>query len=310
MESEEDISGLGKPLPIRLSRIERFEDQPRRFFDLTALAELAESIKLFGQKTPVKVCKHATKPGAFVLIGGERRWRAFHILQEKSGQEPVVNAFVDTVRNHEEHFREALLDNLLREDICPVDEAASYAKLIEQGMSTAEVAKMVQKSVTHIDGYLKLNRLPEKVKKLMDAGLPKRERLQTTIAIEIARSTNDPVLATELAQESVERELGVMEARSLITARVPAASFQNRPGRARKASDNYAVFLHFINGTNKFAKLHLGNLDIAGLYDTRDNDEEDRSRDASAIRGAIKSLEDMLRQVEETPIARFKRTGS
>ena len=308
IEAEDENKGLGQPLPIKLSRIMRFEEQPRVFFDENALVELADSIQTHGQKTPVRVCKHATDKGVFVLIGGERRWRAFHLIQKRTGTEPVVNAFVDAIKDHTEHFREALLDNLLREDLCAVDEAASYRKLEENGMSKADIARMVNKSMSHIDSYLKLHSLPDRVKSLMDASLPKRERLQTTIAIEIARSTTDPELRFELAEESLERQLGIMEARALITAKIPTHNL-NRPGRKRRASDNYAILKNFIDRTESAARLHTGNYDIASLYDLRDNEENDRKRDAEKIDNIIEHLLEMKNQILESKEDMYKRLG-
>ena len=91
--ADSEQTGLGRPLPVRLSRIERYENQPRRYFDQRGLEELADSLVERGQETPVKVCRHSARPGVFVLIGGERRWRAFGIIRERTGKD--VRVFMD-----------------------------------------------------------------------------------------------------------------------------------------------------------------------------------------------------------------------
>lgn len=304
-----DIPTLGRPLPIKLSQIEPYPDQPRKWYDLGALESLADSIQSEGQKTPCRVFRHPDKPGVFVLIGGERRWRAFNIILKRTGKEPVVNCFVDSIRTAKEHFREAFLDNIQREDLCVVDEASGYARLQRDGMTVAQIADLVKRSVTHVDNYLRISALPDSVKKLMDPSLAKDKRLQTTVAIEIARSTTDVDLATEIAQESVVRNLGVLESKTLIAARIPVKGPREGPGRKRRASDNYEVFSAFLKRTESLLGLHMGNMDVAELYVTRENEEDDRGRDTKIIDSIISALEEARKKVSETNVARIKRQG-
>lgn len=303
--------GLGRPLPVRLSRIERFEGQPRRYFDQKSLEDLANDIEenaqqnpgTNGQKTPVRVCKHSQKSGVFVLIGGERRWRAFGIIRDRRGVDPIVNCFIDTVNDERHHFREAFLDNLQREDLIPVDEAASYRRFYDEstveshGARIAEIARMVKKSVTHVENYLYMHELPPEVKKLMDPLRPKDDRLTITAAIDIARSTRDPVLQVSIAQEAIERNLGIVEVRTLISIKTGKSGY-GISGRMRKPSDDYKAFKNFVGGTLNRAQRIERSLDIGALYSNRDDERTDRKRDASLMRQLIGHLNNLLKDLE------------
>lgn len=307
-----DESGLGRPLPVKHSKIVPYPGQPRRVFDIEDVRELADDILdnakrnpgTNGQKTPVRVRRHPNRPGVFELIGGERRWRAFGLIGERTGTDPIMNCFIDVVRDDDHHFEEALLDNLRRKDLVPVDEAAGYRRLydrsdaISHNAKVGEIAKKVGKSTTHIDNYLALDTLSDAVKALMDPTKRKREEcLAVSAAVDIARGTKDPDLQHTIAMESIERNLGLAEIRMLVSVRTGKSGY-GVSGRTRKPSDDYKAFRAFIAGTLSRANRLSRGLDLNALYSTRDDERGDRSRDAHAVRQAIALLTDMAQQIE------------
>lgn len=302
VENDED-TGLGKPLPVKLSRIMRFEEQPRRYFDQKGLEDLADDLSTNGQKTPVRVCKHSTQAGVFVLIGGERRWRAFGIIRDRVQTDPLVNCFIDIVNDERHHFREALLDNLHREDLIPLDEAAAYKRLYDESKAGSHHAKIVEiagtikKSFTHVENYVHMHSLPEQVKKFMDPLRHKDERLTTTAAIDIARSTKNPALQLTIAKEAIERNLGTLEIRSLISVKTGKSGY-GISGRERKPSDDYKAIKTFIGGTLNRARRIQQGLDVNALYKTRDDEVGDRRDDARLIKQLIRHFNDLLVDVE------------
>jgi len=300
---ENEEPGLGKPLPVKLSRIERYAEQPRRYFDPKSLEELADDIQIDGQRTPVSVCRNSAKGGVFILIGGERRLRAFGIIRDRTGTDPIVNCFIDTVNDERHHFRKAFLDNIQREDLIPLDEAAAYRRLFNESTGEShhakvvEVARLSKKSTSHVENYLELDTLPDSVKKLMNPELPKDEQLSRTSAVDIARSTNDPALRLALAQEAIERGLDLAEVRMLISVKTGKSGY-GIGGRMRKPADDYKAFKIFLGGALNRARRIRQGIDINGLYANRDQDLEDRKRDARIIRELVSHLNDLLKDVE------------
>ena len=249
---DNEEGGFGQPLPVKLSRIQRFEGQPRRYFDQKGLEDLADDLQQNGQKTPVRVCKHSSQGGVFVLIGGERRWRSFGIIRDRTGTDPIVKCFIDTINDERHHFREALLDNLHREDLIPLDEAAAYKRLYDESTGQShhakivEIAATVKKSFTHVENYVYMHSLPDAIKKFMDPLRTKDERLTTTAAIDIARSTTDPTLQISIAKEAIERNLGIVETRALISVRTGKSDLRSRRTDCAEPSDDYKAFKNFV----------------------------------------------------------------
>lgn len=304
-EPDPELKGLGRPLPIRLSRIKPLENQPRRFFDPRTIEALADDIKAKGQNTPVQVCRHQNEPGIFTLIGGERRWRAFHVIKEKypeeDGGDPIVLAFVDVVKDYKELRRKARTDNLHREDLVPLDEAAEYYRMrYEEKMTIDEiVAESGGKSVSHIENYLWLHKLPEAVKRFMDPMLPKNERLSITAAIDIAKSPAKNDMKISLAKEAMERDLGVHEVKTLIEMRTGQSSL-GVGGNLRKPSDEYKLLRSFLGRTLKTAQ-RMKKFDMGVLYYHREQETADRKRDAREIGSIMGVLQTLLDRIEKKP---------
>ena len=141
---------------LELDQIEPNRQQPRKYFDETALEELAVSLKTYGMIQPIVVKKSGEY---YEIIAGERRWRAAKI----AGMEkvPVV------VKKWEdgEAFEAALVENLQREDLNPMEEAESYLRLQEEfGLSQEKIAEKVGKSRSAITNSLRLLQLDPRVR--------------------------------------------------------------------------------------------------------------------------------------------------
>lgn len=148
---------------LDLEEIEPNPNQPRTMFDEESLAVLAESIAEVGVLQPVVVT--ARPDGSYVLIAGERRWRAAR--RAGLSQIPAM------IRSAEGgmSLTEALVENLQREDLTPLEEAAAYQQLLEEfGMTHEEVGTRVGKSRTAITNTLRLLQLPASIQGMLERG--------------------------------------------------------------------------------------------------------------------------------------------
>jgi ParB family transcriptional regulator, chromosome partitioning protein len=171
-------------------------DQPRKHFDDEKLAELAASIRTHGLLQPIVVRR---MPSGFELIAGERRFRAAHLAG--------VDRLPALVREVEDPLELALIENLQREDLSPLEEAEGLAALIARhGYSHREVADLLGKSRPYVSNILALTRLPETVKTDLqrDGGAVSRELLMG-----VARQ-DDPEAALQLWRRL---QLGVLSVR-------------------------------------------------------------------------------------------------
>ena len=202
-------------LPI--AAIEPHPDQPRRRFDESALEELAASIAERGVIQPVIV--RPLDGGRYQLVAGERRWRA--------AQKAQLHEIPALIRELDE--REvtalALIENIQREDLNPVEEARAYKRLAQlEDLPHLEIAKLVGKSRSHVANFIRLLGLPASVLEHLEAG-----RLDMGLARALVGRTD----AAELAEEAVERKLSVREVEKLArrTSGEPSAKRQPRAAR-------------------------------------------------------------------------------
>lgn len=156
----QDESGA---MRLRVSEIEPNEEQPRKHFDETALTDLAESIKLYGVLTPLLVRR--TRSGSYQILAGERRWRAARM----AGLTTVPAIIHDADDRLATEI--ALIENLQREDLNPVEIAEGYKSLMEEyGLTQDEVASRVGKSRPAVANTLRLLNLSAGVLVLVVAG--------------------------------------------------------------------------------------------------------------------------------------------
>ena len=180
---------------LAVADIEPHPEQPRRHFDEAALDELAASIAARGVIQPVIVRPLAG--GRYQLVAGERRWRA--------AQRAQLHEIPALVRNltEREVMALALIENLQREDLNPIEEARAYHRLATaEGMTQAEIARMVDKSRSHVANFQRLLSLPEDVIHLLEQG---------DLSMGHARALIGSEDASELARTAVTRQLSVRE---------------------------------------------------------------------------------------------------
>ena len=155
------VDGAPTPVGVQMAPIESLKpnpDQPRKLFDREDLDELAASIRDKGVLQPILVRAHPKEDGVWQIIAGERRWRAAQLA--RLTQAPIIIKEMDDVAV----FEVAIIENVQRTDLNPLEEADAYRMLMERfGRTQDAVAGVVGKSRSHVANTLRLLQLPEEV---------------------------------------------------------------------------------------------------------------------------------------------------
>ena len=187
---------------LNINRIEPNKNQPRKEFNEDALQELADSIKQFGVIEPLVVVK---RKGYYELIAGERRWRAARLAGLK--EVPVVIKDYDD----QQIVEIALIENIQREDLNPIEEAHAYERLIQEfNLTQDEVAERVSKSRTTVTNALRLLKLTEKVQQMLIDDMLSTGHVRALITI------TEPQLQYETAMYILDKKLSVRETESYV----------------------------------------------------------------------------------------------
>lgn len=187
---------------IRISQIEPNREQPRKAFDEDSLIELSESIKQYGVLQPLLVQK---KDNYYEIIAGERRWRAAKLAGVK--EVPVIIKDYSS----QEIMEIALIENIQREDLNPIEEAKAYQRLIKDyRLKQDEVAEKVSKSRAAITNSLRLLKLDERVQDMVMEGKLSNGHARTIIGIE------DGDRQYLIAQKIFDEKLSVRETERLM----------------------------------------------------------------------------------------------
>ena len=204
-----DEGGL-KHLPIE--RLRPGESQPRSHFDDTLLEELAASIKTYGILQPIVVSALPKHPGNYEILAGERRWRA---AQRAGLQEvPVVVRASDA----SERLELALIENIQRADLSPIEEARAYQAIIDlNGYTQAELAERVGKDRSSVANLIRLLRLPPKVQEMVQEGHLGMGHARALLAFE------SPADIAALASETIRKKLSVRQVEAEVRKRIREA---------------------------------------------------------------------------------------
>tara|TARA_B110000971_G_C20017400_1_gene504631 strand:- start:1275 stop:2129 length:855 start_codon:yes stop_codon:yes gene_type:complete len=195
------IQNSTSEIKIPISKLKPSSIQPRRLFDKNSINELAESIKAKGLVQPILVRPSKSQNGEYEIIAGERRWRAAQIAQLH--ELPAVIKNLDDA----EALEMAIIENVQRADLSPIEEAAGYKKLMEQYNHTQEaLAPIIGKSRSHIANIIRLLNLPASIQDMISQGI---------ISSGHARAIMNAAFPEQLAKKIVDENLSVRQAEKL-----------------------------------------------------------------------------------------------
>jgi ParB family transcriptional regulator, chromosome partitioning protein len=216
-------AGPAAKVPIELICSGRY--QPRRRVADAALDDLAKSIAEKGILQPILVRRHPNDANSYEIIAGERRWRAAQMAQVHDVP-VIVRDFSDR-----EALEIALIENLQRQDLSPLDEAEGYKRLLDEfAHNQDDLARSVGKSRSHVANMMRLLGLPDPVKAMLDEGLLSAGHARALIG------TRDPAA---LAAEVVKRGLNVRQTEQL--AKLEGAARAAPPRPAEKDANTLAL---------------------------------------------------------------------
>lgn len=199
---QENATDLQSTQTLRVSELEQNRTQPRKKFDDEAITELAQSIQQHGMLQPIVV--RPIGDGRYQIVAGERRWRAAKRIG--LAEVPVIiRTFTD-----QEVYQIALIENLQRENLNPIEESIGYQTLMQQyGMTQEEVAKIVGRSRSAVANSLRLLNLPKPVQDYLESGSITVGHAKALAAIK------DEALLLECARRAAEGRITVREIEQL-----------------------------------------------------------------------------------------------
>ncbi|NLF34628.1 MAG: ParB/RepB/Spo0J family partition protein [Clostridiales bacterium] len=193
----------GGSVSLPISQVEPGLKQPRKRFEQESLSDLADSIRIHGILQPLTVRRLSS--GYYQIIAGERRWRA----AKEAGLSEVPAIILDA--DDRKVMELGLIENLQREDLNPMEEAAGYRTLMEEyGLTQEETARRVGKSRPAVANALRLMALPEAVRTLVEEGTLSAGHARALLALP------SPRRQTEMARQVAEQGLSVRQTEALV----------------------------------------------------------------------------------------------
>jgi ParB family chromosome partitioning protein len=220
------VPAAGAPFEVEIDQLSPNQYQPRSRASEAGLDDLARSIKTSGVIQPIVVRRAG---GAYQIIAGERRWRA----AQRAGLKTIPAVVRDVPDDHDQKLLEwALIENIQREDLNPIEEAHAYRRLTDQfHLKQEDIASAVGKDRSSVANYLRLLRLPAEVQDDVSAGRLSMGHARALLALE-----------TELAQRTfardiVARGLSVRETEQVITRALTTPGGNTKKGAAARGVD-------------------------------------------------------------------------
>ena len=195
----EKFSNTNEITKISIGNLDRNKHQPRNIFNEEKLNELSLSIKENGIIQPIAVRPNKYEPGRYEIVAGERRWLA----AQKAGlhEVPVVILDVDDQKSLEI----AIVENVQRQDLNPIEEAKGYQKLIKEfGYDHEKISKFMSKSRSHISNTLRLLTLPQDVIALIEEGLLTAGQARPLIGLSNASAIAENIIKKKINARDVE----------------------------------------------------------------------------------------------------------
>ncbi|MDO4286753.1 MAG: ParB/RepB/Spo0J family partition protein [Eubacteriales bacterium] len=258
---------------IPLRRIEPNRAQPRREFDETALQELENSIRVHGVLAPITVRQGDN--GYYQIVAGERRWRA----ARRAGLDNIPAMVIEA--DDQTMMELALIENLQREDLNPMEEAEGYRALIDQfGMKQETVAERVGRSRSAVANSLRLLALDEDIRKMVAEGKLSSGHARAVLAVQ---DTEKRMIA---AKSMVEGGMSVRQAEAYVK-RLNQPKPEKEPEKQKEfQADYYAEFQRRLEGTLG-RRVHIEHKKNKGKITLEYYGDEDLERLANALAAVV-----------------------
>ncbi|MEE2760669.1 MAG: ParB/RepB/Spo0J family partition protein [Pseudomonadota bacterium] len=240
--AESPVSGTGSASVIGIGDLYPGRNQPRQIFAESEIEELAESIRNLGILQPLIVRPDAESAGGYEIIAGERRWRAAQLAQLDE-----VPAIVRHITDSES-LEIALVENLQRENLSPLEEAEGYRRLIDEYQHTQDaLGQILGKSRSHVANTLRLLALPDAIKDMVNGGLLSAGHGRALLG------SDDPLASAEAV---VRRGLNVRQTERLVAK--AQEDTRERAIKPRKKREKDADTMALENDLSAFLGLRVG----------------------------------------------------
>ena len=184
---------------VSISDLSRNPYQPREFFNETKLEELANSIKKNGVIQPIAVRPKKSEPGKYEIIAGERRWLA----AQKAGLHEIPVSILDLT--DVESLEVAIVENVQRDDLNPIEEARGYKRLFQEFKHDHEsISKLMSKSRSHISNTLRLLTLPKDIISMLEEGTLTSGQARPLIGLSNASSIAEEIVSRNYSARKIE----------------------------------------------------------------------------------------------------------
>ena len=265
LSSDRTIDLGSEPSEVDLDSIVPGPMQPRTHFDEASLANLADSIKTHGVVQPLLVRR---RDGGFELIAGERRWRAAKLAGLTRVPVVVKDVPDDSL------LEIALIENIQREDLNPIEEAQAYKKLIETvGLTQEALASRVGRDRSYITNYLRLLRLPDDLQQLVKEARLSTGHARTILALthpdqqrRVARQIIDGGLSVRATEHLVQRLVEEKPARTPPTPRAVDPNIRAAETKLRRALGTQVKILMSEQGRGKVEISFFNSQDLDRIY--------------------------------------------
>lgn len=280
---------IAPKMTLPLNKIHSGKYQPREYFNETALSELANSISRNGVIQPIIVRKDGEDK--YEIIAGERRWRAAKI----AGLDEIPVVIKDVPNEHV--LEMAIVENVQREGLHPLEEAAGYQRLMDEfGYTQENIATTVYKSRSHIANLLRLLTLPKDVQELFSA-----EKISMGHARALVGVNN----ALEIAEEIIKKSLNVRQTEKLVSrGKNPDAELRTRKSAEDKLPVNNSAAV-IVSSPVSMAPQGQKDQDILALEETLSENlglkvsinDHGQSGEITIAYSSLEQLDDILRRL-------------
>ena len=298
-------------LTLNINNVEPNPKQPRKMFDDIKLKELSESIKSNGLLQPIIVMKKNNNDGKYIIIAGERRFRASKLAGIDTIKAIIVNI------EEKDILKNALIENIQRENLNPVEEANGYRRIIEDfGYTHEQLAKEVGKSRAHITNLLRVLNLPSEILTAL-----KNDNITLGHA-KVLLGTQDPL---QYLEDIIEKQLSVRQLEKLIATGSINDKTDDGDNNDNKVNDAESITFDIIKqmysplikdrnsqNTNDVDEDEDGDENIeASSIITKDNADDLTDEEKKSISDNLRAIEEHIKQKSGLSVnLRLNRDGS